>query len=134
MYRNEIFALLAVSALASASALAQEAPAGPPWEDQDQYLQMTREQREAAREAARERWEAMSQEERSAALEQRRQTAQQRREAAREQWQTMTPEQREAATAQRRQQLLFEPSDREYAPTQGDFPGHGDIASHRNPR
>lgn len=102
MYRNRILALLVASALVSAGALAQEAPLPPaPGTRWAEMQNMTPEQRQAAREQAQQRWEAMTEEERAAAIGQRHQASEERRAAAREHWEAMTPEQREAAMVKR---------------------------------
>ncbi len=123
MYRKQILAVLALSALASTAALAQDtAPVPAPvpgdrWTElqnmtpeerqaarqaeRDRWRAMSAEERAAAREAAHERWQAMSEEERAAAIEKRQQASQQRRQMAIEHWEGMTPEEREAALKQR---------------------------------
>jgi hypothetical protein len=69
-----------------------EAPAGsgerPP---------LTSEEREARREAAQQRWESMSEEERAQARVQRQANQDARREKARQRWESMTPEDQAAA-------------------------------------
>ena len=92
--------LLATAALMTmGTAVAQD---NPPRQARE-HQQMSAEERDAAREARREHWESLSDEERSALREQHRAKSQQRRDAARERYQNMSDEER-AAMRQKREE------------------------------
>jgi len=88
--------LLATAALmAMGTAIAQDSP------PQDRR-EMSAEERDAARQARRELWENMSEEDRAAAREQHRAKREDRRAANRERYENMSEEERAAAREQRR--------------------------------
>ena len=95
-HSKTILLVATVALLGMGTAMAQDDPPREP-------RQMSAEERDAAREARREHWQSMSDEERAAFREQHRAKSQQRRDAARERYQNMSDEERAAMREKREQ-------------------------------
>jgi hypothetical protein len=93
-YMKYILLLATAALMTMATAVAQDDPPREPRE-------MNSEQRDADREARREQWQDMSEEERAAAREQHRAKAQERRAARREHFENMSEEERQAMRERR---------------------------------
>lgn len=116
-YLKPTLMLVTATILALGSANAQDNPPREP-------RQMSSEERDAAREARRAKWDNMSEEERAAAREQRRQRNHEHRKAMRERFKNMSDEEREAARERRREHKGQH--------QQGDRKRHAHGDQHRN--
>ena len=91
-----VLILAAAALMTMGSAVAQDGPQREPRE-------MTTEERDAAREARRARWETMSDEERAAFREKREQRMAERRAERRERFENISPEERQAMRERKRE-------------------------------
>ena len=97
MFRRDVFALLCAAMVIGVVPLVSAQEETPPGD----WQALTSEERQARRDAARERWESMSEEERAAARAERGARQDERFDQARQRWESMSEEERAAARAER---------------------------------